>query len=540
MTASPRDETQTHGSQTEGAHDMTAQTDRSANPNTRPIKNVVIVGGGTAGWMAAAGLSRMIGADRVAITLVESEAIGTVGVGEATLPHLRHFNDTLGIDEAQFLRETRATIKLGIDFVDWGRLGEGYIHPFGDHGLGHNGVKFHHYWTRMAGEANTGPIEAYSLPVVAARLGRFAPPADDPRSVLSTYRYAYQLDAIGYAAFLRRFAEQAGVARVEGRVTGVERDGQTGDVSRLVLSDGRTLDGDLFVDCSGFRSLILGDALGVEFEDWSHWLACDRAVAVACDHAGPVVPFTRATAKTAGWQWRIPLQHRTGNGHVYASAFMDEDTATQALMNGLEGPPLAEPRHLRFTAGRRAVQWSHNCVAVGLSGGFLEPLESTSIYLIQQAITRLIEAFPKTTDHPATRTSFNRLMNVELERIRDFLVLHYHVTQRDDSQFWNTMRTMSVPDSLAERMALFAECGHVTETGIGLFLEPSWVAVMLGQGLRPARYDGRADQLDDADVRQHLANLRGLMQRAAQGMPAHADWLSQRMGTSPAQPPRVS
>ena len=492
----------------------TAQTEQGA-------REVVIVGGGTAGWMAAAGLVSLFG-ETARVTLIESEAIGIVGVGEATLPHLKAFNDTIGLSEARFVPATRATIKLGIEFCDWGRLGDRYIHPFGEYGIDNDGVPFHQLWRRAGAAA--GRIDDYSLPVLMAELDRFAPPTDDLRAATATYRYAYQLDATAYAPLLRAHAEARGARRIEGRVVRAERD-ERGDVARLHLDDGHTVAGDLFLDCSGFTGLLTHGALETPWEDWSRWLPCDRAVAVACAHEGPLQPYTRATAREAGWQWRIPLQHRTGNGHVYCSSFLDDQAAEDRLMGSLEGDALADPRPLRFATGKRARLWHRNVVAIGLAGGFLEPLESTSIYLIQQGITHLIETLPADRDWAAARDEYNRVMDREFARIRDFLILHYHATERDDTPFWNEMRTMVVPDSLAEKIALFRRRGRIQGYDHGLFLEASWLAVFLGQRVTPEAHDPRAEEVPLPELTERLTGLRAHLRRTAEAMPTHADWL---------------
>ncbi|TDN85544.1 tryptophan halogenase family protein [Stakelama pacifica] len=489
-----------------------------------PIR-VVILGGGTAGWMTAAALSILLSRQMAQVTLVESEEVGIIGVGEATLPHIRAFNERLGIDEADFMRATGATFKLGIEFRDWARIGDSYIHPFGVFGHDVEGVGFHHYLNR-AGRIAT--LFDYSVPIVAAREARFAPPAADPRSLASTYGYAYQFDATRYGPYLRNRAEAAGTRRIEGRVEAVERS-EHGDIAALRLSDGRRVEGDLFVDCSGFRSLLLGQACDEPFEDWSRWLPCDRAVAVPCEGKGPLLPYTSAVAMSAGWRWRIPLQHRTGNGYVYSSAHIGDDAAREQLLSELEGPPLAEPRLLRFKAGRRRRNWVRNVIGIGLSGGFLEPLESTSIYLIQIAITRLIELFPQRPAAAIDRDAFNRAIDLEYDRIRDFLILHYHATQRDDSPFWNHVRTMEVPESLSEKMALFRKRGRVARYREGLFLEPSWLAVYFGQRIVPTGYDQRADGPDDGALTRALDQLRQEVAAAAAALPDQSVYL-ERVG----------
>jgi len=494
--------------------------------NQDRLRSVVIIGGGTAGWMTAAGLSSMLGQTGLEITLIESEQIGVVGVGEATLPHIRRFNETIGINEAEFMAATSATFKLGIEFVDWGCKGDSYIHPFGDYGLPHKGVDFHQYWRRMAKNPDTGPIDAYSLPIVACREGKFQPPSDDPRALSSTYRYAYQFDAIKYAPFLRKHAEARGVTRIEGKVVDVSLDSMDGNIASVRLENGTTHSADLFIDCTGFFGLLIEKALETGYERWTGWLPCDRAVAVPCQSAGPLLPYTRATADTAGWRWRIPLQHRTGNGHVYASAFTTDAEAEEALIQNLEGPLLADPRQLRFTTGKRRKLWNRNCIAIGLSGGFLEPLESTSIYLIQEGITKLLELFPQTDEFIPETKEYNRLMDLEFERVRDFLILHYVATTRDDSPFWNHVRNMPIPDSLTAKLDLFRRRGRTVRYDHGLFLPPSWIAVMLGQRILPEQYDTRIEQMAEADIASHLAHMRAQISDTVEKMVSHAGYLA--------------
>ncbi|NRA29106.1 MAG: tryptophan 7-halogenase [Parvularculaceae bacterium] len=473
--------------------------------------------------MTAAGLASLLG-QHLDITLVESEAIGIVGVGEATLPHLRHFNRTIGLDEMDVMAATRATVKLGIEFVNWGRVGDRYIHPFGDYGVASDGVGFHHFWRR--GMEHAGDIGHYSLPVAMAAAGKFAPPSDDPRSIRSSYRWAYQFDATTYAPYLRRHAEARGVRRIEGEVIRAVRD-EMGDVAAIHLRSGEEIQADLFVDCSGFRGLLIEDCLHTGYEDWTHWLPCDRAVAAPCRHAGPLLPYTRATARDAGWQWRIPLQHRTGNGYVYSSAHTDDDTAHEQLTQSLEGELLADPRVLRFVTGKRRQLWNRNVVAVGLAGGFLEPLESTSIYLIQQGITYLVEMLSAGPTPDVVRNEYNRMMDLEFERIRDFLVLHYHATERDDTEFWNDMRTLRIPTSLREKMDLFRERGRVQAYDHGLFLEASWLAVYLGQRVVPQNYDQRADEPPQGALHQQFDQMKTFIAQAVGNMPTHQAWIDQ-------------
>lgn len=489
-------------------------------------QRVVVVGGGTAGWMAATALAKLLPGRRD-IHLVESEEIGIVGVGEATLPHIRAFNQRLGIDEAEFMARTRGTFKLGIEFRDWGKRGDSYIHPFGTFGRGRGHVDFHHYWTRLKKlGADLPPIEEFSFGCMMARKNRFDVPSTDPQSLASTYGYAYQFDATSFAPYLRSLGEALGVRRSEGIVIDVTRDSASGDIRSVTLRDGRTIEGDLFIDCSGFRSLLLGGALQEPFEDWARWLPADRAMAMPCRTRTDVTPYTSAVAMPAGWRWRIPLQHRTGNGYVYSSAFLSDDDAAQAIEAAVEGEAIAPPRPLRFRAGRRRRSWVHNCVAVGLASGFLEPLESTSIYLVQAAITALIELFPETQISSVDRDEFNRLIDFEYDRIRDFLILHYHATTRDDSPFWDYVRTMTIPDSLLEKMELFRTRGRVVKYREGVFLDASWVAVYAGQGIVAKGYDPRANGSDPAALLKNMRELHGRIQSETEAMPRHLDYLN--------------
>ncbi|HEX8193032.1 MAG TPA: tryptophan halogenase family protein [Allosphingosinicella sp.] len=495
----------------------------------RSKTRVVVLGGGTAGWMTAASLVRLL-PHAAEVHLVESAEIGIVGVGEATLPHLRTFVETLGLNEAEFMRATHATFKLGIDFRDFGAVGTSYIHPFGSFGVERAGVAFHHYWRRLAETRADEDLFEYSLCNVMAAQSRFAPPSSDTNSMLSTYSYAYQFDATLFAPYLRDYSLARGARRTEGRVVEVEQDPESGDVQALRMESGERIEGDLFVDCSGFISLLLGKTLGEEWEDWSHWLPCDRAVAMPSESPpGPIEPYTRATAMTAGWRWRIPLQHRVGNGYVYSSSHISDDDAAQALVAAVKGKPMADPRLLRFRAGRRRRSWSKNVVAVGLASGFLEPLESTSIYLAQGAITQLVELFPAGGRiEEADRREFNRMVDLEYDRIRDFLILHYHATTRSDSSFWDHVRTMSVPDSLQEKIELWRRSGRVARYSQGLFLEPSWIAVYVGQGILPDGWDERADLPDEAALARSMAALRDRIADAVRQMPNHGDFIQRR------------
>ena len=483
--------------------------------------------------MAAAAFISTLKPEIRQVSLIESEEIGTVGVGEATLPHIRYFNRRIGIDERELMATTQATFKLGIEFADWARIGDSYIHPFGAYGSRIAGVPFHQHWLRQALEGRETPLEAYSLPIVASRANKFMLPAEDATSVLSTFGYAFQFDASLYAKYLRRFSEQRGVKRIEGKVVHVKQRGEDGWIESLTMENGSIVEGDLFIDCSGFRGLLIEQTLKTGYDEWTRWLPCDRAVAVPSQNSGPLTPYTRATAREAGWQWRIPLQHRMGNGYVYGSNFISDDEAAERLLSRLEGKALAAPRFLRFVAGRRRKTWNKNCVAVGLSGGFLEPLESTSIYLIQIAITTLIDYLTEDTFDPRIVDAFNRWIDMEYDRVRDFLILHYHATQRDDAPIWNYVRTMEIPDSLAHRMELFRERGRVISYKDGLFLEPSWLAVYFGQRVMPRAYEPLAGALDSAELDQRLDVMRKQIADAAVRMPSHELFLSRYCPAEP-------
>ena len=492
------------------------------------IRSIVIVGGGTAGWMTAAAMARILGPDYATITLVESDAIGTVGVGEATIPQIGTFNRLLGIDENDFVRRTKGSFKLGIEFVDWGGLGRRYFHPFGKYGIDMEGVSFHAYWQRLAQEPQFANVDAFSLMASAARANRFMPPIDAGNSPLSGIAYAYHFDAGLYALYLRELAEKMGVKRIEGRIVDVERDGESGHIAAVALESGERVAGELFIDCSGFGGLLIGKTLGVPYIDWSAQLPCNRAVAVPCASVpGGLTPFTRSTARKAGWQWRIPLQHRTGNGMVYCSDYMSDDEAAATLLANLDGEALADPRFIRFTTGHRARFWEGNCVSIGLSAGFMEPLESTSIWMIQTGIARLLSNFPDTTFAEVERARYNRLMIEESELIRDFLILHYCVTDRTDSPFWDYCRTMPLPERLAEKIRVFESSGRCFREHEELFNDTSWFAVMVGQGLRWGRHDPVAELLSLAETRDRLAHIAGAVAKSVDYMPDHAEYIRQ-------------
>ena len=494
--------------------------------NEQRIRRVVIVGGGTAGWMTAAALAQQFKGSMESIELIESEEIGTVGVGEATIPPIRRFNARLGIDENEFMRQTQGTFKLGIEFVDWRRPGEAYIHPFGRYGADLDNVSFINYWMRLRQAGDAAPLDDYCLAIAAARLGKFARAPSQDEGAFSTLGYAFHFDAGLYARFLRTFAEKRGVNRVEGRVVEVCLRGTDGFIEAVVMQGGRRVEGDLFIDCSGFRGLLIEEALHTGYVDWSHWLPCNRALAMPSATVGDPPPFTRATARAAGWQWRIPLQHRVGNGYVYCSDFVSDDEAARTLSTTLEGPALADPRPLKFTAGMRRRAWNRNCVALGLASGFLEPLESTSIHLIQAGISKLLTLFPDKTFDPVLSDEYNRQSTVQMEWIRDFIIAHYSLTERNDSPFWNYCRTMPTPDTLRAKIELFSRRALVFREDDELFLEPSWIAVLMGQGLIPKSYDPLADAIDVATLDRVMANMRATVKRAAESLPTHAEFIA--------------
>jgi tryptophan halogenase len=482
------------------------------------IRSIVIVGGGTAGWMAAAALARFLDREAVDIRLVESEAIGTVGVGEATIPPIRSFLGMLRIDEHDFVAQTQATFKLGIEFVDWLRPGARYMHPFGAYGADMEGVPFHQYFLRLHGLDPRHDIEDWSLTTVAARMGRFAPPPGT-QFPLNHLAYAYHFDAGLVAQYLRRYAERLGVRRTEGRVVDVELRPEDGFIERLVLAGGERVDGEFFIDCSGFASLLTEKALGVRFVDWSQWLPCDRAVAMPSAAAGAPKPYTQAIARAAGWQWRIPLQHRTGNGYVFCSQVADAGQATETLLANLDGEPLAEPRLLEFKVGRRKTVWNRNCLALGLAAGFLEPLESTAIHLVQTGISRLLGLFPDTGFDPLEIDEYNRQMALAFEQVRDFLILHYRLTERDDSDLWTYCRGMQVPDAVQRKIDLFRGRGRCFRYDDELFSVTSWIAVLLGQGAWPESHDEIVNTMSEAKLIEMLEGMKTTIARTAATMP---------------------
>lgn len=494
--------------------------------NNSHIKDIVIVGGGTAGWMAAAGLAKTLN-QKWNIILVESEEIGIVGVGEATIPLINIYNNALEIDEDTFMRETNATFKLGIEFVNWGKLGDSYIHGFGPLGPDIGITKFHQYWLKLLQSGEASPLENYSINMLAARKNKFMRARKDlGNTPLAEITHAFHFDAALYAGFLRRYAEARAVTRIEGKIQGVTTRADNGHIDAVVMEDGRKIAGDLFIDCSGFRGLLIEQTLQTGYEDWSHWLPCNRALAVPCASVEPLTPYTRSTAHTAGWQWRIPLQNRTGNGHVYSSDFIQDQAAADQLLANLDGKPLADPRLLQFVTGKRKKLWNKNVVAIGLASGFMEPLESTSIHLIQSTIARLATFFPYQNINPVDVDEFNRQSDFEFEKIRDFLILHYKATTRDDSEFWNYCRTMSIPETLKTKMELFQGSGRVFRESSEMFSEISWLEVMLGQHIQPASYHPLVDALEKEKIVSFMAGIEATISRCVDVMPPHAEYVN--------------
>jgi len=499
----------------------------AADSIVKPPHKVVIVGGGTAGWMAASALSKSFG-HNLQVELIESDEIGTVGVGEATIPPIRNFHLLLELGEAEFLNAVNGTYKLGIEFRNWGELGESYFHPFAGFGTDSWAAQFHHYWVRARQQGEVAPLDEFSFEAALARAGRFGQEGERKAA------YAYHFDAGLYARLLRGISERQGVRRTEGKVVDVLLDAETGFIESVVLDSGSVIEGDLFVDCSGFRGLLIEQALKTGWEDWGHWLRSDRAVAVQTGLVAPPPPYTRSTARSCGWQWKIPLQNRVGNGLVYSSAHLGEDEAAKLLLDNVDGPLINEPRTIRFRTGRRLKQWNRNCIALGLASGFLEPLESTSIHLIQNSIIRFIKLFPSSGSYQPEVDQFNREVKAEIEHIRDFIILHYHLTRRTDSPYWNECREMQVPDTLRHKLALFGSSGKVFRDDNELFSEPSWIAVMVGQGLVPQSYHPFVDNLDQAELKALMARVRGAIGQLAARQPLHRDYIAGESSAAPA------
>ncbi|HEX7645727.1 MAG TPA: tryptophan halogenase family protein [Burkholderiaceae bacterium] len=492
----------------------------------KTLKNIVIVGGGTAGWMTAAALARNL-AGRYNIALVESDQIATIGVGEATIPPICRFNAMLGLDENEFIRATKGTFKLGIEFVNWARLGDRYLHAFGSIGQETRMADFYQYWLKQYLAGKASELASYGINSAACLQNKFLTSRTDmPNSPLGQITYAYHFDAGLYATFLRQYSEERGVARIEGKIEKVVMREGDGHIESVVLECGRKVAGELFIDCSGFRALLIEGALKTGFEDWSHWLPCDTALAVPCASVPEMTPYTRSTAHTAGWQWRIPLQHRTGNGHVFCSKFMSEDEATAILVKNLDGAALAEPRPVRFRTGKRAKAWNRNCVSMGLSGGFIEPLESTSIHLIQQGISHLMSHFPWAGFDQADIDQYNRLMSDEYTWARDFVILHYKAVERTDSPFWRHCSAMEVPETLQRKIELFRSNGRVVRDGYELFAKASWVQVMLGQRIQPRSYNPLVDLIGEAEIQAYLDGVEEVVSECVKVMPTHASYIA--------------
>ena len=499
--------------------------EKPMNRDRKPIQRIVIAGGGTAGWMVAALMSKTLG-KRLDIKLIESDEIGTVGVGEATIPTLLSFHELLEINEQEFMVATQATFKLGISFENWRDVKENYIHSFGMTGKDHWSAGFQHFWMKGRERKLAGEYGDYCLELRAAQENRFA---HLPRNGMN---YAFHLDASLYAKFLRKFSEGFGVQRVEGKIVRVQTDAHSGHIESLTLDSGVDIAGDLFIDCTGFRGLLIGETLKVGYEDWSHWLFNDSAVAVQTESVGEAVPYTRSIAHQSGWQWRIPLQSRVGNGLVYSSAYMNDEQAKHALLNNIEGRPLTQPRLLKFRPGQRYKTWHKNCVAIGLSSGFIEPLESTSIHLIQRGIVRLMRLFPSYGICQADIDEYNQQSQSEIQHIRDFIVLHYRVTNRNDSPYWNACRSLQIPASLQHRIDLFSETGRVFRVPNELFAENSWIQVMLGQGIMPRQFHPAADLMGDAELSRFLEDIRVPISQTLRQLPSHQAYVQRYCGTS--------
>ena len=478
------------------------------------IKHVVIAGGGTAGWMAAAAVAKLLG-KTVKVSLVESEEIGTVGVGEATIPTLLTLHELLKIKEQDFISAVGGTFKLGISFENWHDVGKDYIHSFGYTGKDCWAAGFQHFWLKGKELGISKDFGEYCNELAAAKQNRFAVLPNQ------NLNYAYHFDSSRYAAFLRKIAEEHGAVRIEGKIEAVQQHEQTGFITGLRLESGQQVDGDFFVDCTGFRGLLIEQTLHAGYDDWQHWLPCDSALAVQTENVQPPIPYTRSIAHEAGWQWRIPLQHRTGNGLVYCSKFWSRDEAEAKLRGNLEGELVTDPRPIKFQTGTRRRHWVKNCVAVGLSSGFMEPLESTSIHLIQRSIVRFMQMFPSDGVRQPDIEEFNNQMKFEIENIRDFIILHYHVTNRTDTPFWRHCRTMEIPESLQHRIDLFKETGRVFKVPTELFGENSWTQVMLGQGLSPEQYHPIVNMMDEQELRDFLGGIHGSVERLVSQLPEH-------------------
>jgi tryptophan halogenase len=491
----------------------------------KKIQKIVIAGGGTAGWMSAIALSKKLGA-LLDITLIESDEIGTIGVGEATIPPMRTFHKLLGIDEQEFMRATEATFKLGILFENWGQRGDSYIHSFGKTGKETWLVDFHHFWLRAKELGIADEFGSYCYELQAAKVNKFS------TSPTSEINFAYHLDATRYAKYLRKMSEANGVKRVEGKIANVRQDADSGFITSLLLESGAVIEGDFFVDCTGFRGLLIEQTLKTGYEDWSHWLPCDRAIAVQTESVGPAVPYTQSVAHDAGWRWRIPLQHRVGNGLVYCSRYCSDDEARATLLSNVTGKTLIEPRVIKFQTGRRTKSWNKNCVALGLASGFIEPLESTSIHLIMMGVTRLMHLFPFNGVTDALMHEYNQISRIEMEQLRDFIVLHYKTTERDDTPFWEYCKNMEIPETLQHRIDLFKQSAHAYQANGELFRVDSWTQVMFGQRLMPEHYHHLAQTMSEKDLQRFLTSMKMAINQAVEKLPMHSDFVKQYCASS--------
>ncbi|MDO6428811.1 tryptophan 7-halogenase [Thalassotalea sp. 1_MG-2023] len=500
---------------------------------SEPIKKVVIVGGGTAGWMSAASLGRFLEGKNIDVTIIESSALGTVGVGEATIPNIVNYNKNLGINELDLIKATQATFKLGIQFENWHKQGENFFHPFSDYGMPINNIEFHQYINQANHQGAALDIEDYCFPAVLAKKGKFAQPHPKPPTPLADYQYAFHFDAGLYANFLKDFAINLGVNHLDALINSVELNQNNGFISSVTLDNGEIVEGDLFIDCSGFKGLLIEEALHTGYEDWSQWLICDRAMAVQTELVGEPTPYTRSIAKSFGWQWRIPLQHRMGNGYIYASQFQTDDDAERTLLDSVQGATINQVRKFRFTPGRRKQVWNKNCVAIGLSSGFLEPLESTSISLIQSVIDKLLTFFPDQSFNQHDIDEVNRLHNDEVEHIRDFLILHYKATKRDDSDFWRHCQNMDIPETLAHKMALFESRGHIIIRESESFEAASWLTMYNAFGIKQKRFDERIANMPFDVMSKNLAQMKQSIENAAQQTMQHQDFIKAHCRANP-------
>jgi tryptophan halogenase len=492
------------------------------------IKHIVIVGGGTAGWMAAAASANRLPKEFCKITLIESDSIGTVGVGESTIPHIRQFNQTLGIDEATFIKATNATVKLGIKFDNWGEIGQSYFHPFGEYGEITKGIEFHHYWLKEQALGKCSPIADYSIAATSGLAGKFPVSTQAKQTQFSDYNYSYHIDATSYAQLLRTYSESRGVVRIEGKVSNAHKH-QNGFLQSVELENGQTIQADFFIDCSGFRALLIEQQMHSKFIDWSEWLLTDSAVAVQCERNLPLNPYTIASAQSAGWQWQIPLQHRMGNGYAYSSQHINDQQATEHLMSSLTGKATSEPRIIRYKPGRREFSWVKNCLSIGLSSGFLEPLESTSIYLIQQGISKFLELLPNKDCAQPIIDEYNQALSQSYEVIRNFIILHFHINQRTDSEFWRYCQNMTIPDELKNRLDLFAESGRTDISQFGV-----WPAVCIGQNLRPKYYDSRLDTFGNDEILKYMQQTKSKISHALANMPTAEEFIADRLNMAQA------